>query len=578
MKIKLILALLVITQFSYGQNIFTKSIAKLAKMTGKGNDVLSANLEEVSPVLVIVSSNLTPKELGTISQTFFNGWISGGDAVFFAFTKKNEAKYVKIDGTVMVDGQPAEYITSGMYAAFSSPNSAARKVEITTSTGQKSSFMIEPSKKHLKVLSVNGQTDKIELDLSKDVEVQLDDAELPDNSLLKVSLAINQMSIKSIYDVCYIRKGSKIIIPAAAFRNINIKPAGKAIYGYKKSFLTVGVESEAKATSLSGPFGIVDYKNTYEDGKFVSISKEPELNLGLTAKAKEELKDGEMNYDFFKPGAFTSRSIQQLKKIGLYNFTIEGQTLSEASVITQEENKAKNESQTTKLTTVTFPPQTNEVWNEVLAKIYPQICAVIQSELKATILPPDAVVQTTSYKSLSRLAKENTNSNKEFISGFGGSKTLSSILPLTEGLGSNSTLEKIMNEVGVDALLNLTLSFSAQRDGDFGVLTPKLTFELIGKANNLAAGTTYYSGTITGKGVPSEHIGLKVEYFSANGLDNTGRNDAKVYHTAGTINAEELEKIVRRADFVTVLAKALKDIKSKELANTDYETAWNLQK
>ena len=43
---------------------------------------------------------------------------------------------------------------------------------------------------------------------------------------------------------------------------------------------------------------------THHDGKFVTVTTEPDLNTGLTAKGKEKLKDGEVEYDFFKPNAF----------------------------------------------------------------------------------------------------------------------------------------------------------------------------------------------------------------------------------------------------------------------------------
>lgn len=575
MKIRLLFVMVLASPCVYSQGLMGKALAKLAKAMAPPAATVS-DLNQVSPIAGI-SGNLHPVELGTVSQAFFPGWTSGGDMAWLMFTRKDTSAFVKIDGTVTVNGVPAEYSTAGTYALISGANNVARKVEITTSTGQKAAFTMEPAKSKVKVLSVNGQKDNISLDLTKDVVIELENTDVPANTMLRVDLAINQVGVKSQYGVCYIRSGASITIPAAAFRNINIKPAGGAVYNYKKSFISVSVETTEPAVAVNGAFPNLMYTRSYSDGKFVTISKEPNLNTGLVAKGKEDLKDGAMSYEFSKPNAFSSRPLPMMKKIGISSVSIMGKTVSVSSVITQDKDNLKGLAQTTKTTTVTFPQQSNETWEGVIAKLYPQLAAIIQKELSASIVPVEAIHKTAAYQSVSKYAQAEVNTEKEFLIDYDHASPLRT-MPVGQGAGYGIN-EKLMNEAGVDALMKIGLTLEVQQDGDYGVMVPKLTFEITGKANGRETATTYYSGTLTGKGVPSENIGLRVQYSSANGImgDAEGRNSDKTYHHAGTISSEELDKIVRRSDLLTLFAKGLKEIRDQEKANGDYEVVWHLQ-
>lgn len=576
-RVTLISTLLVLANLSYGQGkLLNKLVAKVAKKAGNVNVVSTATLDDIVPT-VGIGSNLHPVELGTISQAFFEDWATGGQQVFIMFMKKNSPSFYKIDGSVKVNGMNLEYSTAGMYSIIGGTSDSPRKIDVTTSTGQKSSFTITPFKTPLKLVSINGQKkDNVDLDLTKDVVLEVDGISASENPLMKVSLAINQAGIKSIYDVCFIRSGSKLTIPAAAFRNINIVPAGNALYNYKKSFLSVGVERIENATEVSGSFTSVSYTNTYSDGKFVTVATEPVLNTGLTAKGKENLKDGEMEYDFFKPNAFMSRPSSQLKKIGVISFGISGKTLSQESVITQEKDVSKGQSQITKTTTLEFPKQTDETWNAVLETLYPQLTAIVQSELGAIILPVDAATKTEGYKSIQGFSTVDNNSKEGFSKAYKSTRLLT-IAPFTESFGVNGANERIMKESGADALMSFTLDLQVDKAGDFGIMVPKLTFEIAGKINGLSTNTKYFTGNTIGKGIPCEDIGFQISY-TGEGSGSFGKQTEKTVQPLGEITAEELDKIIRRSDLLTMFRKGLQAIIAKEKANSDYETVWNLQK
>jgi hypothetical protein len=82
-------------------------------------------------------------------------------------------------------------------------------------------------------------------------------------------------------------------------------------------------------------------------------------------------------------------------------------------------------------------------------------------------------------------------------------------------------------------------------------MVPKFAFEILGKTNGPQIDTKYCSGTIQ----------------SVTGVSFNPK-----------ITPEELEKIIRKADMLTVFRKGLQELKEKEKANGDYGPVWALQK
>jgi len=556
LKLTMVFALLAITNLGYSQGMAAKLLAKAAKKLGTVNVTTTASLDSLV-LTAAIASNLHPAELGTISQTFFTGWKPGGDQVVLMFSKENAPGTLKIDGTVSIDGMPMEYLTMGNYSIITDPSTAPRKIEIATSSGQKSSFNMKPHPKKFKVLSINGQKENVTLDLTKDVVIELEGVPASENALYKVSIAINQVSIKSIYDVCFIRSGSTITIPAAAFRNMNIVPGGDAVYSYKGSFLSVGVESMEKATDVSGNIKDVSYICYYNDGLMMTVSNEPNLNKGLLVKETDN--DLEMEYIFFKPNAFMSRPFEHIKKIGLISFSVRGTTYKEYSETTTSNRvtfvggqKATEQVTTTSTTKLEFPQQPNEMWDALLEKLYPEFMGVIKSEFGCADVPVDKVTGSQAYKNTVSFAKDDENTKVAFARSYRGTKVLSAFMPVSEGFGTNGINQKIMDEVGADALLTMTLDLevSETKEGKL-LMMPKFAFEIVGKTNGYLFNTKYCTGNIKG---------LSGAVFTKD------------------INPEQLEDIVRKSDLLSAFRKGLQGLKAQEQANGDYATIWNLQK
>jgi hypothetical protein len=551
----------------FSQKLLTKLIAKTAGSTTPSAPVVS-KLSEVTPTIGY-SSNLHPVELGTVSQSFFEGWKTGGDLIFVLLNNNNNLPSSKVDGTVTIDGKPAMFSSAGMYYIVADPSNTPKKIELTTSSGEKSSFNIEPNKKQFKIKTINGLSEEIVLDLTKDVEIELDDTNIPENTLLRVSIAINQVGIKSTYDVCNIKKGSKITVPAAAFRNINIQRDGK----YKKSFISVGIDDNVVATTIEGNYKTIYYISNYSDGKMVNIKTEPKLNLGLTAKGKE----GQIEYEISKPNASSSRPFSHIKKLGITSFSMSGKTFVQQSVIVQDKDVTKGLAQTTKTTTVTFPKQSDEVWNAVLTKMLPEITKSLQTNLQASVISIDDMTKQASFKKLNNFTP-NTNTDKEFVKGIGATKQLNYLTHI-ESYGVNSLQEQVMKDAGADALCKVNLELILSSDKEKAMITPKLTYEITGKINGLLTNTKYVSGTISGTPIESDLIGLTIEFASSGDGKPFSKDNIKTYSSPATsISADQLEKLIRSSEIMTVFSKSLKQIMEEEKLNGDYEIVWDLQK
>ncbi|MBI5611302.1 MAG: hypothetical protein HY902_20680 [Deltaproteobacteria bacterium] len=548
----MLLALLLVTQVGCAG-----LIARLAKFAAPTVPA-TASLTDVV-VTAGVESNLPTADLGTMAQSFFDGWKTGGDMVFLMFTKKGSSGFLRIDGTVTVDGKPADYLAVGSYSAIFDASSAPRKVEIATTSGEKASFLVEPNTTRFKLKTINGQpasgtSRNVAIDLTKDVVVELDGAAVPAGTMVKIALAINQVGIKSIYDVCYVRYAPTVTIPAAAFRNINIKPGGSLLYNYSDSFLAVGVETSQDAKDLVGlpPF---PYITAYSDGALVKVTADPELNKGLMVEGS----DANMDYQVYKPSAFLSRPSEHVKKFGVLSLSIRGTTFHQTSETTRSSTTLnmggisnKTTTTTTKTTTLQFPAQPDAAWDALMEELYPEFVAVLKAEFGAEEVGVDAITATEAYKHTAAFAKDDSNTKVQFARSFRKTKVVSAFMPVAEGFGSTGVNARIMNETGTDALVTLTLDLEISASSDEKILMiPRLAFEVTGKPNGLQTSTKYLVGRISSTtGVP----------FAAN------------------IGPAGLKTIVRKSDLMAVFSKTLKEIRRKEQANGDYLTVWNLQK
>lgn len=530
-----------------GPGLMSKLVTRIAKTAGGAMVSTTADLDAVVPN-IYQTTNLCPSEVGTADMAFYEGWKPGGNAVIIMFTTKNAFGLNKLDGQVTVNGKPAEYVSMGVYTAFGIDNTSEKTVSITTSQGDKSSFTLSPPKHSIKLKSINGLTQNIQLDLTKDVTVELENPQGSEGTKVLVKLVAKTVGIRAFYEVGYFPSGSSIKIPAAAFRNLNMSPGNKAFMNFKESFLMVERSYIDQAKNVSGNYPEISFANIYNDGKFITVKTEPELNTGITIEGDQKVALGEATYNVFKPNAFLSRSSDGIKTIGIKSFAVRGTTYV-AKTTTENGTGADGSLEKTRTTlTAQFPQMSNEVWDDVLNNLHQQLIPVINKTFTASTLPVESVTKTAAYQSMDPYSKDDENTSVQFSRAYQSTKLLSAFVPISEGYGMNTVDARIFQESGTNALLTITLDLQLSLDGNNTVMKPILGIELQGEANGFAAGTKYFTGTITGA--------------------------PYTFRKKETITRDVLNKIIQQNDLIKVLETALNDLKAKEKANPDYSTLW----
>ncbi|GAB3930998.1 hypothetical protein [Mucilaginibacter myungsuensis] len=543
-----------------GGNFFSKAIIKVAKassglvMSATGMLVTTDDLNSVTP-MVSSSVNLAPASVGTAEMSFFNGWKSNGNLTTVFFTQKGKMGIAKVDGNVMINGRPADYVSTGIYLAFTENNGKPASVEITTKSGQKANFTVPLIPSTVKIKSINGQTgDNVTADLTKDMVIEFEKLPGSENIPMRANIVITQIGIRAFYPVANFKGADKLVIPAAAFRNINITPGGKALYSFKNCYLSIDRYQPLKTTNVSGVIPPLDFTGLATDGRYLTLTGEPALNLGLTAKGEEKFAAGEVEYNFFKPNAFLSRPFGQLKNMGIMSFSVRGTTYvqgkSSKSSSSYSVGSTTYTTTTTTSTWATFPKVSDDVWAGLLDNLYSDFTTAATQELQASLVPVTAVTGAEAYRDMEPYSKDDETTNVSFFHNYKDTKMLSAYLPLAEGFSANSGTMRLLKQTGTQGMMKFTFDLQIAIEKGNPVMIPKLAFEILGAKNGDLFDTKFCSATLVGKGVR---------------------------FPSGNITVADMQKIIRQSDLLATFRKGLQEIKAKETANGDYNVVWALQ-
>ena len=527
----------------FGSGIMNKIISKVAKVGASIGGSMMGMVGSTDDLTTVVPSatlmvNLHPTAVQEIGQNFFNGWEPGGSSVLFNFTAKNKQQFTKIEGTITIDNKPADFVAVGCYSAFFKDNTAAKKVEISSNSGQKAAFTINPPKQKIKLLSVNGQKENISVDLTKDVVLEFEP--MNDNSApISVWLTGTIIGIKTMYEVGWYAPKAKITIPAAAFRNMN---GVQNNIGFGGCYLQVSRASMDKATNVSGAFPEIEYASIISDGKFLNVLEKPVFNKGIEAKFQEN----GLSFEVKKVNALFAPAFNQMKTLGVMGFSAQGTT----SYYDRKNNKLLG-IETTK--SASFPQFDDVVWTTILEKTYKDIMEIIEQEFAVKILPLETVTNSVAYKNSNSYSVSEQNTTENFSQAYKNSKLLLGKRPLSELSGIRSPEYKVMKEVGANALLNFTLHLDLNFEDSKAVMIPSITYNIGGEILGETYNSNYVTGTVTGKPFPLKN--------------------------KQAITPEMLENTVLNRDALVVgFKKSIQAIKAKEKTNGDYEAVWNAMK
>ncbi len=543
-----------------GSNLMGKILVKVAKVAGSvggsafGMVSTTDNLDEVV-MTATTMYNLRDKSVETADMTFFGDWVSGGTMTFFSFTQKSKAGFMKINGEIMVDGKKTDGDNFGIYSDFSPPNlKAPKKIAIKSASGQQVSFTIPAPTQTFTLVSVNGQKNNPAVDFSKDVTLEFALGENFDKNIpLQISITARVLGISTLYPVGFFAPASKVIIPAAIFRNVGIDPSNDKLANYSNIYIEVWRSEFVKPIELVGTLDIAQVAIMCTDGKLTNVITKPNVNAGIKYKGTEKFKNGGMDYNFFKPNAFYSRPTSHIKKAGVMSFTIMGTTYKEGKTTSSSSSFSAGgttyTTTTTSTTTATFPQVSDKLWDDVLEGLYADFTKVIETELNTTFVPITTITDSKAYRAIKPFAQEDENTTTEFQRAYKNTAVLQKVVPFSAIAGG---APEIMSEAGVNALFKLVLDVKIAFDRGAPVMIPTLSVELLGMPNGdpinskFSMPTKYFQGEIVGDGVryPKD------------------------------LTKEDIDKVIRKSNLLELFQRGLQELKAKEAANLDYEKAW----
>ncbi|MDG1276594.1 MAG: hypothetical protein P8O16_04885 [Algoriphagus sp.] len=543
-----------------GSNLMGKILTKTAMLAGSlggsafGMVSSTDNLEEVV-MTGGVWHNLRNKSVGTVDMTFFGDWSSGGNMTMLSFTQKSRTGWTKIEGDITVNGKIIEGDNFGIYSSFEPANlSSPKEVLIKTNSGQEASFTIPAASQTFELLSINGQNENPSVDFSQDVTLELSLGENFDKNIpMFVQMTARVLGISTFYPVGYFEPATTLVIPAAAFRNIGIDPTNDKLANYSSIYLEIARAEILKPTDLIGEISIPQLVVNYADGRSLNIVKGPEMNNGIKYKGTEKFQNGGMDYDFLKPNAFYSRPLSQIKKAGVLSLSITGTTYVQGKTTSSSSSFSAGgttyTSTTTTTTSASFPQIADELWEDVLESFYNDFTKIIESEYNTTFVPIDMITDSDAYQNLIPYSSDDENTTTEFQYSYKNTVALQKVLPFVPLTGGPND---VMKETGVNALFKIMLDLKIAFDRGNPVMIPTLNVELLGVSNGdpndvLASPTKYFQGEIVGDGV---------RYPAAN------------------LSKEDLDKVIRKSNLLDLFQRSIQELKTRELANPDYQTVW----
>ena len=531
-----------------GGNIFQKAMSKVTKMVGNlagelgGSVAETPNLDDVD-VLASVGTNIFPKDLGLATNDFLKGeWIDNGDFTMLMLSSPNGFQFFKYAGTIKLNGKELKHQSFGIHTAVEAPNSGNKKISFEKNGVEEGSFTVPPPSKNIQLISINGAKSSVNIDLTKDVVLELANFSTIPESLIRVDIVTSIIGMRSLTMAAYVKPAAKVVIPAAAFRNLETQNKGT---GFKNSYLMVSDQQLVKSVAQSGVFKEPVIAVTGSNaGMWVNVTNSPEIAKGITFSDIEKVNGSEVEVSVKKLNAAYAMPLSFAKKIAVASMSIQGTTQL-------YESKTNNWTKTETTKSIDFPQIPEEWLQEVLAGMYAQFTQATAAVSNGQVLPESAIPSAPSYELVQNFFKDEMNTADQFLTVY---KNLNPIKPLTSSsmrlFGENALLK----ETSADALLKVSIALQLSYDGK-PAMTPYLTVEMDGVSNggfrSFVGNTKYFSITI--KGAP---------YIIKKGK---------------SLTKDELAKIVQTNDLATAYKNALINLKDKEAAIGDYEIVWKLQ-
>lgn len=536
-----------------GGGFLQKITSKAAKLAG-GAMMSATGMTAVgdlsdADVIVSVGTNIFSKDLGLMFTDFLGGeWINNGDFTMLQIASKDGFKFYKYDGTIKVNGKELKHATMGIHTVTETPGNGNKKVTFEKNGSVEGSFEVPLPSKNIKLISINGQTKDAKIDFTKDVELEIANYSTSPNSLVRVDIITTQVGMRALTALAYFKSASKLIIPSAAFKNIECENK----FNLSNSYLNISDQQLVKAVNPIGKISpnqmVITGSN---DGMWIDVINSPEVSKGIQDIA-----------GVVKRNAAFSMPLSFAKKIAVGCFYAQGETNYYSEKERTEEKstydvknhtliKETTESKIRETREIQFPQMSDEYLNGMLAELYSKMSEAFKDVNGSSVLPPSTIPSTPSYASSMKFMFQDENTKTEF------SKSYSNLKPMTKFSSVsniNYGVEAMLKDAKADALLKVVLTTKLDvANGNKPVMRTSMNVELAGPSN----------------GSFRSFVG-HTKYF-------TMEIDAVPYEMKKKQEVE-FAKVFQVDYFVSEFKTKLAQLKTKEDAIKDYDIYWNLQK
>jgi hypothetical protein len=524
---------------------FQKMIAKVAKVAGGAGNSMSG-MQSTTDDLIdkdIISSlvtNVYSKDLGIVLTDFISGgWIDNGDFTQVTIASKNGFQFYKYSGAIKSNGLELKHQSIGVHVGVDKPNTGAKKITFEKNGKEEGSFIIPYPAKNIKLVSINGQKSDATVDFTKDMTLEFANYSTDPDALLRLDIVVSVIGIRTTALLCYVKSASKVVVPAAVFKNFEDENGSK----FKDSYISVSDVANVMTQNNTGicsvPFmtSVASYS-----GMWINGSNQPENSKGISIIEDFKYNDFNLQIEGKTKNASGSMPLSFVKKIAVSALSVQG-----TNQLYDSKTNRWTQTETTK--SLTFPQIPDARLESFMEEMYTKFTATASAINSSKLMPVNTIPDAPSYLESQRFYKDEVNNADQFFKVY---KSLHPTKPLTTMYNRLTGDNALIKETGADALLkiNMTLQLSYENKA---LMTPYLSIELVGAPNG-----SYRSSTGNTK-----YYTIKIK-----GNSYELKNKKEV----------DFEKLFQIDAFNAAYIKVLGEIKNKEAASGDYEKIWNVQK
>ncbi len=533
------------------------SCSTMMKMTGSlVGSLMTKSTDNLNnaAIQVYFMRNVYPKATNVVEVDYFSEtWQENGNMVFVSLLNREGMGFLTVDGTVSIDGELVPHVKNGFYGKWIDKDDfSPKRVVIQTKTGQKAEFTVAPPEP-IKIISVNGKSNRAEINVEKELVLELESPNTNKNTEIKIGMINNVMGILAFTDMGIFKYNNKLTIPAAMWENTGSNMAPRYGDNWLKIERFNVMPTNIKGVGASQVIGIsldcvpVNVTGEIDENIFGTSS-----NYGLQINEDLGEDEGSMHINVTKPTAFLGRPMKSGKKFAMASFTVRATKLQQSRT---SESRSGNMIITT-TETRSFPKLPDAYWENLVNNLYADFEQVLNNNYDMQLIPMEDVLKAPSY---SRLEPITDNvSIVEVEKSYKGTKnliptTLSAIVDnISTTFASDRIDSKLIDELDVDGLISATLDL--EMDWETAALSPRLSIRISGAPNGYIAGPTIYiQGVINGRGVDWDEARMEADYVM-----------------------EALPNTIRQKDLMNALDTAFKKMSAAEKEKS-YDALWALK-